>query len=238
MNFYRILVVEDNELERGLIVAYLKSAGHVALEAGNVEQAFKIGMENEVDACLIDWMLPGENGLQLVEKLRASGYVGALVILTSKTDLDSQLVGMSRAIDDYWLKPIPLKLIGAKLSLLLRRQLTKAVLKDSMPIGPVTFDSAYNKLIAGDESQVLGKREADCLRALLLKEKAYLSKEELLAKVWKFDYLPESRSVDNYIMKLRRVLVGISKGRVTIETKRRSGYRIVMDGKEFNLAES
>jgi DNA-binding response OmpR family regulator len=235
MNLYRVLVVEDNELERGLIVTYLKNAGHVALEAVNAEQGFKIGMENEVDACLIDWMLPGDNGLKLVQKFRSAGYTGTLVILTSKTDLDSQLVGMSLAIDDYWLKPVPLKLIAAKLSLLLRRRLTKTVLKDTVTIGPISFDSSQNKLTVSEEAHVLGKKEADTLRALLLKEKAYLSKEELLAKVWKFDYLPESRSVDNYIMKLRRSLIQVSKGKVTIETKRRSGYRIILNGEEFNL---
>ncbi len=228
----RILLVEDDPNQMMVLKDYLVELGYHVLEARSGVEGLASARRNLPDLVVADWLMPQMTGVELCEQLRESGYTGPLVLLTSKSDLDSQLGGLKRGADDYWIKPVPLKLIQAKIEALLRRKQTETFAEVAVDIGAAKFDAARAVLIAEGKELELNPKEAGILKLLLLKEGAPVSRDRLLASVWGYDNLPNTRTVDNYVMSLRRKLETAAGAKVSIVTKRSLGYLLVRDGGE------
>lgn len=229
MSHGRILIVEDNEIEREMLVDFLTNEGFSVISSGTAERVFESALFQELDLAIIDWLLPQMSGLELARQLRARAFNGAIVLLSSKTDLDSQITGLTQAADDYWTKPVSLKLLKAKIIAAIRKNKTSRIESHKVSLGNIICDLRLAKLKSPFGEYQLGHKEVGILKVLILSEGGTVAKNALMAAVWKYTYLPKSRTVDNYIMDLRHKLEEISKGKVTIITKRSIGYQLRVD---------
>ena len=226
----RILLVEDEPSQLMVLRDYLTDLGYQVLEARSGIEGLNSAKRNLPDLVIADWLMPQMTGVELCEKLRDYGFTGPLVLMTSKNDLESQLGGLQKGADDYWIKPVPLKLIKAKIEALFRRKTTDKFESSDIEIGAAKFDPERAVLQADGKEVELNPKEAGILKLLLLKRGAPVSRDRLLASVWGYENLPNTRTVDNYVMSLRRKLESAAGPKVSIVTKRSVGYLLVQEG--------
>ncbi len=225
----RILVVEDEEILRSLISSQLTKAGFKVLLAPGAEEGFRRATRESPDVVLLDWMMPGETGDSLCRRLRAQGVTCPIVMLTSNGDPASQVAGLEGGADDYWVKPVPLNVMVARLQALLRRQSRKERVMQVLEHDGLRLDVAHHSVTLKGERLDLGTKELGLLRALQLAGGSPVSREHLLTSVWHYDYAPDSRTVDNYVMTLRRKVEADPMNPRYVLTVRGIGYRLNLD---------
>ncbi|HEY1173348.1 MAG TPA: response regulator transcription factor [Verrucomicrobiae bacterium] len=223
----RILLIEDDPVQMMAVRDYLTNLGYLVLEASDGESGLQSALNNLPDMILVDWILPRRSGADICKQLRDLGNQTPIVLLTAKNDLDSQVGGLQVGADDYWTKPLPLRLLQAKLEALLRRRQKEQQSTANYQLGKATFDPANARLSSEGHEVELNPKEAGILKLLLLNEGVPVNRDRMLASVWGFNNLPNSRTVDNYVVSLRKKLESIAGKEVTIETKRNLGYLIV-----------
>lgn len=223
----RILLIEDDEIQRSVIRDYLIAEDYQVLESCDGEDGLKCATEFLPDLVIVDWMLPRMSGVEFCRKLRDLGSLTPVVLLTSKHDLESQIGGLNFGADDYWIKPVPLKLIKAKVEAMLRRRQSETSLPDCVPLGSAVFYPETSVLSSDGRDTALTPKESGILCFLLMREGIPVTRERLLASVWGYEKLPTSRTVDNYVVSLRRKLLLSAGSEIQIETKRGVGYRLL-----------
>jgi DNA-binding response OmpR family regulator len=222
----RILYVEDDALIRKTTTHYLEANGMDVIPSGSAEDALEVARRNVFDAALIDWMLPKASGLELCAELRKSGYSGPIAVLTSKSEADSQISGHESGADHYWVKPIPARLLLAKLQAVVRVARQRAVDLEVCEVGAGRFDAARSILECGGRTVELAAKHSGILKALLQARGGWVSREDLLARVWRYKAMPHTRTVDNFIVELRRQLREVVGESVEIRSKRNLGYAL------------
>jgi DNA-binding response OmpR family regulator len=204
----RLLVVEDEEnLAAGLKLNFELEGYRVDL-AGTAREAGNLLLGESYDAIVLDVMLPDLDGFKLCQKLRDSGNVTPVLMLTARGGVDDRVEGLNVGADDYLTKPFELTELLARVRSLLRRRTWERETTDDAPVvlrlgrGVVDFE----KLRAEIDGEVahLTKLEFDLLRYFAANPDRVLSREELQREVWKLQDYPNRRMVDNFIMRLRR----------------------------------
>lgn len=216
-----ILIVDDEVLVRELIADYLIDEGYQVLQAANGEDALKTLREQEVDLVILDFMMPGMDGLEVCTKLRT--FSSALVImLTAKSEDEDKLSGYESGADDYVTKPFSPKVLSRKIGVLLQRfRDAKRGGQDEDPPYFVIDDAAWELRIGG-EPVPLSSKEFDLINYLAKHPNQVLTRDNLLDAIWGFDYYGDVRAVDTSIKRLRRKL-GAEAGRIV--TVRGNGYK-------------
>jgi DNA-binding response OmpR family regulator len=235
----RILIVEDeSHLAQGLLFN-LRAEGFEAAIEGDGEAALA-RLENEsFDAVLLDVMLPGKNGFEVVAELRAKQNYVPVLMLTARGRSEDVLSGFGAGADDYLPKPFDLSILLARLNGLLRR------LKWHQPAdgGPVVPEDVSNFEFAGRridfealELTALGRTvrltlmEADLLRYLVRNQGRIISRKELLERVWRVREDTDTRAIDNFIVRLRRYIEDEPSEPRYLKTVRGVGYRFLAAG--------
>lgn len=223
----RILIVEDDEIMRLSMMEYLQAHGFDILAAGSAEEALELVRGNVIDVLLVDWVLPRRSGVDLCTQVRKDGFTGAIVVITGKGELEHQITGHASGADHYWVKPMPLKLLKAKLDAIVRSLARRVENSGNFPVADGTFDEARSRLARGARSIELSGKHAGILKSLLLAKGGWVSRGELLARVWRYKSLPTTRTVDNYIVELRKILLELFGTLVEIRSKRGVGYCLI-----------
>jgi len=223
---YTVLLIEDDVRMRRSYADYFRHHGHRVLEAGSAEEAAEITESNHFDLAIVDWSLPGVDGVTFCTKLRSLRPDLPIVLLTGRADLDSQLEGYTYGVDDYWPKPFPLSLALVKIQALLRRHLQRAEPNDRIVLGDVVVDLHTRTVQRGDHIVELSEKEFGILRALLAEKGAPVRRQALLARVWGYESLPVTRTVDNYIVALRRKIEDDPTHPKYVLTVNGIGYRL------------
>ena len=224
-----IVLVDDDERFRRSFVDYFRRHGLTVLEAGTVEEAESIIAERVVAMAIVDWKLPGTDGITLCTRLRLNYPQLPLILLTARADLDSQLEGFTYGIDDYWPKPYPLSLAAAKARSILRRALVHSTSEDPFMLGNVTIDLRRRVIIRNNNVYAMKDKEYGILRVLAMEDGAPVRRETLLSRVWGYDALPVTRTVDNYIVSLRRKIEEDVRSPRYLLTVGGVGYRLNKD---------
>jgi two-component system alkaline phosphatase synthesis response regulator PhoP len=220
-----VLVIEDEKEIRDLVRYNLERAGFRVATSADGEDGLKRLFASRPDALVLDLMLPGRNGLEILRELRnepSTRELPVLVLTARGTEMD-KLLGFEHGADDYLTKPFSPRELTARLQALLRRaRPTKepAVLM----VGELKIDTQSREASFRGRPLTLTPREFDLLVFFAHHPGRVLSREELLRKVWGYDYLGETRTVDVHVRRLR-VKLG-EKNRV-IETVTGSGYKLV-----------
>ncbi|MEG0441872.1 MAG: response regulator transcription factor [Oscillospiraceae bacterium] len=199
-----ILVVEDDRDTNEAVSEYLRSMGHTVLEAYDGNDAVALFHANTVDLALLDIMLPGRSGLEVLRELRRQSDA-KILMLTALGDEKTQLAGFDGQADDYMVKPFSMVLLGRRVAALLRRGDTVPA-PDVVQFGDVTVDfSAYTARDQNGRIEVTPK-ELTLLRLLAENPNLVLTRNQILDTLWGEDYPIMDRTIDTHISNLRKKL--------------------------------
>ncbi len=219
----KILVIDDEPSITNLVTAYLKPEGYQVYTAADGPSGLKAARAFKPDVIILDIMLPGMDGLELLSRLRRESGV-YVILLTAKTEETDKIVGLSVGADDYVTKPFSPRELTARVKAALRRiQAGTAAGPDTgvLAFRHLRIDIGARQLTVDDRPVELTTIEFDLLRALAENRGRVLSREQLLEKVWGGEYFGEMRVVDVHLGHLRQKL-----GRDDlIATVRGVGYR-------------
>lgn len=200
----QLLIVEDEPRMREIIADYFEAKGFLVTGAQNGLEALERLEETAFDIVLLDIMMPGLDGFSVCRRIRKSSGV-PIIFLTARSDEDDKLFGYELGADDYVTKPFSLAVLCAK-SLSLVRRAKGRVCGDVLSGGDISLDYQTRRVTAAGVECVLAPKEFELLAVLMENRNAVLTREQLLMKVWGFDYFGNDRVVDNHIKKLRAAL--------------------------------
>ena len=226
----RILIIEDEEKIARFIELELIHEGYEVEKCGDGRTGLELAEGGDFSLVLLDIMLPGLNGLEVLRRLRRSSDV-PVIMLTARDAVMDKVAGLDQGADDYITKPFAIEELLARIRLALRRRpqqsgcQSPAVPDDLLSCGELTLsESRHEVKYAGDEIE-LTSREFDLLSTLLINKNIVLSRDRLLGSVWGYDYMGETNVVDVYIRYLRSK-IDERFGITLIHTVRGVGYVI------------
>lgn len=220
-----ILVVEDEPSIQELISANLKLSGHHVVQAFDAESALQILHDVLPDLILVDWMLPGQTGINLIRYLRAQRRTRDLpiIMLTARGEDQDKIMGLECGADDYMTKPFSPRELLARIQALLRRSAPHST-QDVIEKCGVRLDPSSQRVTVGARHITLGPTEFKLLMFLMNHPDRIHSRNTLLDKVWGNGSFVEERTVDTHVGRLRSAL-DVAGHNLMIETIRGSGYR-------------
>ena len=220
-----ILVIEDEKEIQDLIRYNLEKAGYRVSVAKDGDQGLAQLFATRPDAVVLDLMLPGATGLDILKEARAETSMQDLpiLVLTARTTEMDKLVGFEHGADDYLTKPFSTRELVARVKALLRRSRSTPA-SGKITAGELTLDTLSREASVSGRKLTLTRREFDLLAFLIHHQGRVLSREELLRKVWGYDYLGETRTVDVHVRRLR---VKLEEAGRAIETVMGAGYKFV-----------
>ena len=221
----RVLVVEDNpDLAFGL-QAMLEFEGFRVDVAGSGEDALELVERESVELVVLDVMLPGIDGFEVLAQLRRRGHGIPVLMLTARTEERDVLHGFSSGADDYLTKPFSSPELLARVRALLRR--TKTPQASAVRFGEIELDAESRVVTRGGREVSLTPKEFDLLLALAARSGGVASRDELLKEVWGYASVDvQTRTVDIHVAELRRKLESDPGNPRHILTVRKVGYRL------------
>lgn len=221
----RILIVEDERLLAETVKTLLESRGFTAETAYDGESGLAYGELGIYDLIILDVMLPGLDGRQVVRRLREKRCGTPVLMLTARSGLEDRVEGLNAGADYYLSKPFDSRELLACVNALLRRQGGQV---DELSLGNTALELGSCTLVCGERGVRLSAREFDVMRFLLQARDRISPKEAILEKVWGYDSNAVENHVEVYVGFLRKKLASIGSN-VKIEAVRRLGYRLEVE---------
>ena len=225
-----ILTVEDDAAIRRGIVDALRFVGFQVLEAGPGDLGFEMALQQSYDLLLLDLVLPGRGGLDILRAVRSCRPSQPVIILTARGEENDRVEGLKAGADDYVVKPFSVKELLARVEAVLRRSPERPVDVDRVEIPTGTADFARREVRFSDGSRCeLSEREIELLRYLVTNPGRAIGRDELLANVWRInpDGLP-TRTIDMHIVRLREKLRDDPAQPRVLLTVRGKGYMFAL----------
>lgn len=224
----RILIVDDEPNIRELLKFNLHQEGYVISEAEDGVKALKLAQTEKFDLVILDLMLPGKDGLEVCRTLKQSRQTAgiAIIMLTAKAEEIDKIIGLELGADDYLTKPFSPRELLARIKAVLRRSR-----KENMPEGEITLGklklnfTRYEAYLNGEKLELTPK-EFELLKLFVTNVGRAFSREQLLEKIWGYEYYGDTRTVDVHIRHLRAKLAADEQLMEAIETVRGVGYRL------------
>jgi DNA-binding response OmpR family regulator len=198
----RLLIVEDDKKIASLVLRGLKEAGHVVDVADRGDEALQIGLHNHYDLAIVDLMLPGLDGLSLIERWRAQKIKMPVIILSAKRSVDDRVKGLQIGGDDYLTKPFAFSELLARIQALVRRSTAKAE-PTTLTYGDLVLDLLSREVTRGERKIDLQAREFALLEYLLRNAGRVVSKTMILEHVWDYNFDPKTNVIDVLVSRLR-----------------------------------
>lgn len=221
-----IFCVEDEESIREIEIYTLTSMGYEAKGFQNGEELFAALKEERPQLILLDIMLPGEDGVEILRKLRRCRESASIPVImaTAKSSEFDKVESLDLGADDYLVKPFGMMEMVSRVRAVLRRTTpTEDGRKEELKSGPIVLSSSSRKVTVEGKEVILTLKEFELLMTLMSSPGIVFSREKLLSDIWGFSRYSETRTVDAHIKTLRQKL-GV--GGSLIETVRGVGYRI------------
>jgi DNA-binding response OmpR family regulator len=224
----RILIVEDEpDMRRGL-QDNLEYDGYAITSTGNGKEGLRLALKETFDLIILDLMLPGMDGMNVCREIKKTGVTTPIIMLTARGSEDDKIEGFEAGADDYITKPFSLKELLARVKAVLRRtshDIEPEIV--SFTFGKIRLD--FEKYHATKDGQPidLSPREFEILKLFITSEGNIVTREDFLHKVWGYDTVPATRTVDNHIAKLRQKIEDDPDNPVHIITVHRMGYKFI-----------
>jgi DNA-binding response OmpR family regulator len=221
----RVLVVEDDPDIATLVRLALERAGHAVDVCGTGPEALRLARTQPPDLVVLDWMLPGMDGLLVCQALRQDAVTSRLpiIMLTARGEEVDRVRGLELGADDYIVKPFSPRELAARVSAVLRRVESPTVATALLRHGPLTIDVDRHLVRVEDREVRLTAKEFLLLRYLLEHRGRVLSRDRLLTDVWGYQYTGGTRTVDVHVRRLREKIPLLA---TTITTVKQFGYKL------------
>lgn len=220
----KILLIEDEDSIRHLISYDLKNAGYEVVGCADGRTAKELGLNQNFDLMIIDWMLPEISGIDLVRTFRGKGIDSVMMMLTARDEEEDILEAFDAGVDDYITKPFSPRELLARIQAHAKRFLKTS--RRCLTMGGLTMDLASREVSIHQQPVSLTKKEFELLEYMLRNPQIVLSRDNILNEIWDFDYDGDTRIVDVHIFKLRSKLQGSG---VKISSLRGIGYKLEED---------
>lgn len=221
MSGERILVIEDEAriaqfIERGLIYE-----GYRVTVARDGKTGLAVARDNPPDLVVLDWMLPGLDGLEVCKRLRTASNV-PILMLTAKDDVKDRVTGLDAGADDYLVKPFSVDELLARIRALLRR-VEPASRPDVLRFADLTLDTGTHRAYRGERAIDLTAKEYELLELFMRNPRQVLTRDVIFDRVWDYDFGGESNIIEVYVRYLRQKTEAATESRL-IHTVRGVGY--------------
>jgi len=223
----KVLVVEDEIRLAEALSQIMKEQKYQVDTANDGIDGLDYAMIGDYDVIVLDVMLPGKDGFQIVKELRAAKKQTPVLMLTARDDVHDKVTGLDRGADDYMTKPFVPEELLARVRALARRQ--GEVIVEELSFDDLSLNVSTNDLACGEKFIHLGYKEFEILKILMSNQKTIVSKDMLISKVWGDDSDAEDNNVEAYISFLRKKFSYLGS-RVNISTIRKVGYRLEVNG--------
>ncbi|EAX47265.1 two component transcriptional regulator, winged helix family [Thermosinus carboxydivorans Nor1] len=223
----KILIVEDEANIRELVRFNLAKEGYVVLEAEDGNAALALARRERPDLIVLDLMLPGMDGLDVCRILKGSSETAgmAIIMLTAKAEEVDKIIGLELGADDYMVKPFSPRELLARIKAVLRRSKRDAPLAGELVVGNLKLNFSRYEAHIGKVKLELTPKEFELLKLFVTDMGKVFTREQLLDKVWGYEYYGDTRTVDVHIRHLRAKLSIDPVLAEAIETVRGVGYR-------------
>ncbi len=199
----RVLVVEDDKKIGAFIGKALQQAGFAVDSTGDGKSGLDLALTEPYDVAIIDLMLPGLDGLSLIETLRRHQITTPVIILSAKRSVDDRVKGLQTGGDDYLTKPFALSELLARIQALLRRTTATTAEPTRLVVGELVLDLLAREARRGDQRLELQPRELALLEYLMRQAGRPVSKMMILEHVWDYHFDPQTNVVDVLVCRLR-----------------------------------
>ena len=215
-----ILIVEDEKAMQDIIVEYMRKGGHTCFTADDGIDTLVILKSSSMDLMILDIMMPHLDGLSVCKVAREMSNM-PIIMLTAKSEEEDKLKGYEYGADDYMTKPFSPKVLLAKTNALLRRSTVVPV--ETISVGKIMLHPNSHKVYLDGQEVILTHKEYELLLFFMANPGQVFSREQLLNRVWGYDFEGTTRTVDTHIKTLRQKLRDEGRHIVTLI---RSGYKL------------
>lgn len=219
----RLLLAEDEEAMSEAVADILEYHKYQVDTVFDGNEALDYIHAVEYDGIILDIMMPGRSGLEVLRQIRSEGCRTPVLLLTAKSEIEDRIEGLDLGADDYLAKPFHMGELLARIRAMLRRR--EDYTPDIRSFGDVTLNPRTSELRCGGKSVELSRLECRMMDTLMLNHGIYLSSEDLLEKVWGYESDADVGSVWVYISYLRKQLAKVGSS-VAVKAKRGTGYML------------
>ncbi len=222
---HTILLVDDEAPIRDMLAIALEAADYNVLQAENAQQAHACIIDRHPDLVLLDWMMPGTTGLELLRRLKRDELTEKIpvIMLTAKAEEDSKISALDAGADDYVAKPFSPRELISRVKAVLRR-IGREELKDAIIVDQMRFDPLSHRVSIADKDINLGPTEYRMLQFFLTHQERVYSRDQILDYVWGGNAYLDERTVDVHIRRLRKA-ISVAGHENYVQTVRGAGYR-------------
>ncbi|NRT73474.1 response regulator transcription factor [Clostridium beijerinckii] len=225
----KILIAEDDNIFRDLVCDIVKKEGYMPIEACDGEEAINMFFNNnDIDLVILDVMMPVYDGWEVLKEIREKSEV-PIIMLTALGDEKHEVLGLKKGADDYIGKPFSYEIFVARLNNIVKK--VKKKFSDEIAVGNLRIYQRTHKVVIDDEEIKLNPKEYNLLLYLIGNANTVLSREQILDKVWGYNFDGDIRTIDTHIKTLRAKL--LEQGDL-IKTIRGSGYMFEVEKYENN----
>ncbi|ENZ01715.1 response regulator transcription factor [Clostridium thermobutyricum] len=224
----KILIVDDEENILELLNFNLKNAGYEVYTANNGEKALKLAKENKPNLVLLDLMIPGIDGLDVCKEIKRDKDLKetSIIMVTAKGEELDKILGLELGADDYITKPFSIRELLARVKAVLRRTIAKEdEFEESYDNGRVKIDYFRREVLINNQKVEFTLKEFEVLEFLAKNKGRILNREIILDKIWGYEYIGDTRTIDVHIRYIRKKIEEDDKSPKLIETIRGLGYR-------------
>ena len=220
-----VLIVDDEAAIREMVSLALETAKFNVLEASDSQEGRAIIIDSQPDVVLLDWMMPGNTGLELLRRLRRDPLTEKIpvILLTAKTSEDSKITGLDSGADDFISKPFSPKELVSRIRAVIRRS-TVTEPSEPIKVGEMLFDPESHRVSICDEPVEIGPTEYRMLQFFLTHQERVYSRDQILDHVWGPNVYLDERTVDVHIRRLRKA-ISVAGHEKYVQTVRGAGYR-------------
>ena len=218
-----ILVIDDEPAIRDMLQIALDAAGFKVGLAEDAKQAYSIIIDTPPDLILLDWMMPGTSGIELLRRLRRDEINIPVIMLTAKVEEASKISGLDSGADDYIAKPFSPRELVSRVKAILRRT-SEESMKEVIFAGALKLNQLNRRVNIGDTLVSLGPTEYKLLQFFLTHQDRVYTRDQILDNVWGRNVYLDERTVDVHIRRLRKA-ISIAGHENYVQTVRGAGYR-------------
>lgn len=223
----RILIIEDDPAVVKGLTASIEAEHYEVITAMDGEKGFELAIRGNIDLIILDILLPKKNGQEICSDLRKEGIDTPILMLTSKREEVDKVLGLELGADDYMTKPFSMRELHARIKALLRRKAERKKEIDEYSFGDVHVDFRKQEAVKNKKTLKLSAKEFQIMKYFIQHESEVITRDMLLDDVWGYENFPTTRTVDNYILGIRKKIEDNPSKPKHLLTVHTAGYKFV-----------